>query len=1100
MSRARRSRRPSAHLRIALAGLLLVLVAPVARASEDASPDPFADVAAGLELRGIGPALMGGRIADLAVDPRDAAVWYVAVGSGGVWKTVNAGTTWTSLFDGQGSYSVGAVALDPSSPDTVWVGTGENVSGRHVGWGDGVYRSLDGGATWRNMGLPRSEHVSRIVVDPRDGEVVWVAAEGPLWSSGGERGLYKTTDGGATWSPSLTVDDDTGVTDVRLDPRDPDVVYAASYQRRRTVWSLLSGGPGSGIWKSTDGGATWRRIERGLPKGDAGKIGLAISPVDPDVVYATIEADEDERGFYRSLDRGESWEKRNGYISNGTGPHYYQEIVASPHDLDTVYQMDVFLHVTRDGGKTFEILGNGREKHSDNHALVADAAHGGHLLAGTDGGLYESWDEGATWRHVGNLPISQFYKVDVSNAAPIYTVLVGAQDLGTLLGPSRTTESEGIRDEHWSVPLGADGYDCAFDPEDPEILYAEIQVGNVHRIDARTGEALDIQPQPAPGEPPERWNWDAPIEVSPHTPGRLWFGSQRLWRSDDRGNSWTAVSEDLTRGGVRYELPVGRRVRSVDDLYDNGAMSWYATLTSVSESPLVAGLLYTGSDDGLVHMSEDGGSTWLRVTPAGVPERAFVNEVKASVTDPDTVLVAFDNHKTGDYRPLLYRSRDRGRTWRSIAGDLPEGALVWSVVQDTEVPELLIAGTEKGLFATPDGGGRWVALEGVPTISFRDVEVQRRESDVVAASFGRGVWILDDLAPLREAAAGIDGGSHLFATRDAWSFIPSVPFQAAGKPSQGSADFEAPNPPFGALLTYWLADEAKSRSGERREEEKALAAEGGDVPFPGWDRLREEAVEGDPRVVLTVRDAGGRAIRRIEGPADAGLHRVAWDLRLPPPDPIDLETPGFRPPWASDPAGPLAAPGGYTVELARIHEGAVEPLAGPVSFRVASLPGGPEGVDLAAVAAFQAETADLLRRLQGAAEEIGRAAERLRHLRAAILETPEAPDDSLARLEALESDLAQHRRGLLGDRVLGRFEEPQTPSILNRAGTVAGGHWETRLPPTETQRRSLEIAGAAWDDLRPRLAATLESLAGLEADLEAAGAPWTPGREMPPGR
>ena len=408
----------------------------------------------GLELRAIGPALMGGRIADIAVSPRDRSTWYVAVGSGGVWKTSNAGITWEPIFDDQPSYSIGCVTLDPTNPDVVWVGTGENVSGRHVGWGDGVYKSLDGGSTWEQMGLEHSEHLGKIVVDPRNGDVVYVAAEGPLWASGGERGLYKTTDGGTTWKQVLAIDDDTGVTDVEIDPRNPDVLYAASYQRRRHIWSLLGGGPGSGIHKSTDAGESWRRMERGLPKGDMGKIGLAVSPADPDVVYATIEADEKERGFYRSLDRGEKWEKRNAYISNGTGPHYYQEIVASPHDVDRVYQMDVFLHVTRNGGATFEVLGTGSEKHSDNHALVIDVEDPNHLIVGTDASLFESFDEGTTWRQFPNLPISQFYKLALDTAEPFYNILGGAQDLGTLLGPSRTNNIEGIRNRDWYVPLG----------------------------------------------------------------------------------------------------------------------------------------------------------------------------------------------------------------------------------------------------------------------------------------------------------------------------------------------------------------------------------------------------------------------------------------------------------------------------------------------------------------------------------------------------------------------------------------------------------------------------------------------------------------------
>ncbi|MDX1643616.1 MAG: glycosyl hydrolase, partial [Thermoanaerobaculia bacterium] len=529
----------------AIAVSLLPLFAPLP--SDGAEKDPLGQAVAGLELRPIGPALMGGRIADIAVDPRDESTWYLAVGSGGVWKTTNAGVTWKPIFDEQGSYSIGVVAIDPSAPDTVWVGTGENVSGRHVGWGDGVYKSLDGGKSWQRMGLPASEHIGEILVDPRDGDTVFVAAEGPLWSTGGERGLYRTADGGATWERVLYVDEDTGVTSIAFDPRDPDTVYAASYQRRRTVWSLLAGGPGSGIHKSTDGGTTWREVTKGLPEGDMGKIGLAVSPADPDVVYATIEADEENRGFYRSLDRGESWERRNDYISGGTGPHYYQEIVASPHDVDRVYQMDVFLHVTEDGGATFDYLGTGREKHSDNHALWIDPEDPEHLLAGTDASLFESFDHGATWRIVPNLPISQFYKLAVDDSEPFYNILGGAQDLGTLHGPSRTTSIEGIRNRDWYVPLGADGYGVAFEPENPDIMYMEMQVGRLHRVDRVSHEALDIQPLPEPGEPPERWNWDSPLLLSPHDAQRLYFGSQRLWRSDDRGDSWTVVSPDLTR-------------------------------------------------------------------------------------------------------------------------------------------------------------------------------------------------------------------------------------------------------------------------------------------------------------------------------------------------------------------------------------------------------------------------------------------------------------------------------------------------------------------------------------------------------------------------
>ncbi|MDA8016708.1 MAG: glycosyl hydrolase [Thermoanaerobaculia bacterium] len=1095
---------------IALTCLVLLPLLPAdvsAREPADGASKLNEETLRGLALRSVGPALMGGRIADIAIDSRRRSTWYLAVGSGGVWKTENAGVTWTPLFDDQPSYSVGCVTLDPTRPDVVWVGTGENVSGRHVGWGDGVYKSADGGQTWQHMGLEQSEHIGDIVVDPRDGDVVYVAAEGPLWASGGERGLFKTTDGGASWERLLEIDDDTGVTDLEMDPRNPDVLYAATYQRRRHVWSHLAGGPGSGVHKSEDGGRTWQRLSVGLPSGDMGKIGLALSPADPDVLYATIEASEEERGFYRSTDAGGSWQKRNSYISNGTGPHYYQEIVASPHDVDRVYQMDVFLHVTRDGGATFEILGDGRQKHSDNHALVIDPEDPDHLLAGSDASLYETFDHGATWRQFPNLPISQFYKLAVDNAEPFYNILGGAQDLGTLFGPSRTTNVEGVRNRDWYVPLGADGYACAFDPELPHVMYLQWQVGRLYRYDRLSEEALDIQPQPAPGDPPERWNWDAPLITSPHAAGRLYFGSQRLWRSDDRGNSWRPVSEDLTRGRNRYELEMLDRVWSVDSLYDNGAMSWYATLTAISESPLVEGLLYAGTDDGLIQVSEDGGATWRRAgTPQGVPDTAFVNDVVASLHDPNTVFAAYDAHKTGDFRPLVFESRDRGRTWRPIAGKadttgLPTGHVVWSMVQDHVVADLLFAGTEFGVFFTADRGRSWVKLAGgVPTIAFRDLALQRRDDDLVGATFGRGFYVLDDYAPLRDMASGaLDADAHLFPVRDAWWYVPSEPMQAAGQPSLGSDAFTADNPPFGAVVTYYLKTSRQTAREARREGEQELRDDGEDVPFPGWERLADEELEIAAKVLVTIRDADGVAVRRLEGPAKAGIHRVAWDLRRPPPNPVDLTSPGFRPPWASDPRGPLVAPGRYRAELAVVVGGQIEPLDDPQEFEVKAVPGTSLPTpDFEAVAAFQQETAELLRRVQGASAELRRTSERLRHLRAALAETPTAPDSLFERVGALEADLVSLRTRLTGDRLRWRWNEPTTPSILGRVGQVAGGHWDTRQAPTATHRRNLEIAASEFaaflEDVEQLLGTTLP---GLESDFEEAGAPWTPSRRLP---
>ena len=1089
-------------MRTLIALILATLISPAAAApAEKTEPGLNEKALAGLELRSIGPALMGGRIADIAVDPRNQWTWFIAVGSGGVWKTENAGITWQPIFDDQPSYSIGCVALDPSNPDVVWVGTGENVSGRHVGWGDGVYKSLDGGATWRQMGLEASEHIGKIVVDPRDGNVAYVAAEGPLWSSGGDRGLYKTVDGGETWSKALEIDENTGITDVEIDPRNPDVLYAASYQRRRHIWSLLAGGPGSGIHKSTDAGETWRRIAQGLPAGDMGKIGLSVSPVNPDVVYATIEADEEERGFYRSLDSGESWDKRDEYISNGTGPHYYQEIEASPHDVDTVYQMDVFLHVTRDGGASFEVLGTGREKHSDNHALWIDPRDGRHLIAGTDASLFESFDDGVKWRQVPSLPISQFYKLALDSSEPFYDIAGGAQDLGTLIGPSRTAHTDGVRNRDWYVPLGADGYSCAFDPEEPSIAYMEWQGGRLQRYDRRAHEMLDIQPVPAPDEPPERWNWDSPLIVSPHSPTRIYFGSQRLWRSDDRGNSWKSVSGDLTTNRNRYELEMAGRVWSVDALYDNGAMSLYATLTTISESPLVEGLLYVGSDDGRVQVSEDSGETWrVAPTPEGVPQLSFVNDIQTSLHDADTVFVVFDAHKTGDFRPLVFESRDRGRSWRSIVGDLPGGEIVWSIEQDHVAAKLLFVGTEFGIHFTPDGGESWLKLGGgVPTISFRDLAIHRREDDLVGATFGRGFYVLDDYSSLRAISEGaLDRDAVLFPVRDAWWFVPYEPMQARDQPSLGSTSFATPNPPFGALITYHLAETAQTRKEQRREVERELRKKDADAPFPGWESLAEEALESGPKVLITIRDADGRAVRRIEGPAKAGIHRVSWDLRLPPTDPIDLTPVGFRPPWASDPEGPLTAPGTYTAEMALLTRESLSPRGEAQTFEVKPVPGTAlPTADYAQVAAFQEETADLLRKLQGAAAELGSAQDRLKHMRHALIETPRADPGLFGELAKIEATHAQLRTRLRGDRTRRNWNEPSVPSILGRAGRVADGHWGSRQNPTETQRRNLEIAARQYEKLAGELRALLEdTLPAYEMKLESAGAPWTPARKI----
>ncbi|MBT8252808.1 MAG: glycosyl hydrolase [Bacteroidia bacterium] len=1052
-----------------------------------------------LQLRGIGPAVMGGRIADIAVSPTDKSTWYVAVGSGGLWKTINRGTSWEPIFDKQKSYSIGSVTLDPNNPDLVWVGTGENVSGRHVAWGDGVYKSLDAGKTWNHMGLEKSEHVGKILVDPRNSDVVFVAAEGPLWSSGGERGLYKTNDGGKTWQLVLEIDKDTGVTDIEFDPSNPDVLYAAAYQRRRHTWSLLAGGPKSGIFKSTDNGESWRQIKTGLPKGDIGKIGLAVTRANPELVYATIEANNKEKGFYRSIDKGESWEKRNSYISGGTGPHYYQEIEASPQNPELVYQMDVFLHVTRDGGKTIDYLGTGREKHSDNHALWIDPDNGNHLIAGTDGGLYETYDEGTTWRHFSNLPISQFYKLGLDNSEPFYNIVGGAQDLGTLIGPSRTMNTEGIRNQDWYVPLGADGYESVFDPEDPNIVYMEIQQGLLHRLDRRSEEVLNIQPQPGPNDPPERWNWDSPIQISPHNHNRLYFGSQRLWKSENQGHSWIPVSEDLTTNTNRYELQtLNNRVWSVDALYDTGAMSKYATLTAISESPKKEGLLYTGSDDGLVHVSEDGGQNWRKSTLPKVPARSFINDVEASHHDSNTVFAVVDVHKLGDYSPYIFMSNDRGRNWKSISGDLPNDTIVWVIKQDHVDENLLFIGTEYGIYFSPNKGINWIKLSGgVPTIAFRDLELHRRDNDLVGATFGRGFYVLDDYSPLRTISMAIkEKANTLFSVRDAWWYVPNEPMQARGMPSQGTTSFAADNPPFGAVFTYYLDDIPETAKEKRQNSEKPLRNQNASIPFPGWEGLQQELDEDQPKVLLLISDEKGNPLRWIKGSSKKGLHRASWDLRLPPPNPISLTQPAFKPPWVGDPEGPLVAPGNYSVALYVVHEGILEKQGARQKFTVKPVPNTTPDADFKAIAEFQAQTSELSRQISAAGRQLGEAGNRIRFMEAALLETPKASQKLFTDLNRLDQSLSKLRKRLFGDSVLQRLNEAASPSIQSRVGQVIYGHWSTRQNPTETHKRNIDIAQIDFNIFREKLKTYLNDLETYEAELEAAGAPYTPGRKF----
>jgi len=1086
--------------------VICALALPLAAAeNEEPTKGMTANAFKGLEFRSIGPALMSGRIADIAIHPADFSTWYVAVGSGGVWKTSNSGTTWKPIFDDEKSYSIGCVVLDPSNPEIVWVGTGENVGGRHVGFGDGVYRSNDGGANWKNMGLKDSQHISEIIVDPNDSNTVYVASQGPLWSAGGERGLFKTTDGGETWTNVLSEGEWTGVTDVVMDSRDPQVLYAATWQHHRTVAAVIDGGPETGIYGTSDGGATWTRFKNGLPKDNMGKIGLAISPQNPDVVYAVIELDNREGGTWRSTNRGASWEKRSDAVSGGTGPHYYQELEASPHAFDRIYIIDVRMQVSDDGGKTFRRVTE-TAKHSDNHALAFRPDDPDWLLAGTDGGLYETFDLAETWRFVANLPVTQFYKLALDDSHPFFNVYGGTQDNNTQGGPTRTANVNGIRNADWFITLWADGHQPAVEPGNPDIVYSEWQNGNLVRTDRTTDGVVYIQPQPEPGDPPERFNWDAPILISPHSPTRLFFASQRVWRSDNRGDAWQPVSGDLTKNEDRILLPVMGRQWSSTAPWDLFAMSNYNTITSLAESPVQEGLLWAGTDDGLLQVSADGGANWKAIPVGnlpGVPATAFVNDIKADLFEADSVYVCLDNHKYGDFTPYLMKSTDRGASWTSIVGDIPDRHLVWRLVQDHVKKDLLFAATEFGIFFTADDGGKWIKLEGgVPTISFRDLAIQRRENDLVGASFGRGFYVLDDYSPLREIdEIVLEKEATLFPVRKTPWYIQRRPLGGAGQASQGGAYYIADNPPFGAVFTYHLADGLKSLEETRREAEKKLEKEWKDTPYAGFDELERERRQPQPTIILTIRDASGEVVRTLTAPGKKGFHRAAWNLTYPTSAAIRAVSTGGRegPPSGDADAGFMAPPGTYSVTLSKRVDGVVTDLAGPTDFEVVRFfEGVLEGIPPADTAAFMQQVAALQRSVSAASQAAALAFTTVENLEKALARSIVDPGTLDTELEAFKQQLYDVDSALSGDRSIRSMGEPRVPTVSGRLRVAAMTDGQSDYGPTATHRRAFEIAREEFGEIEVGLRQLIDvDLPALEAKMEAAGVPWTPGRPLP---
>jgi photosystem II stability/assembly factor-like uncharacterized protein len=839
--------------------------------------------------RPIGPATTGGRIVDIAVVDGDPDIIYSATASGGVWKTSNRGVTWTPVFERETSVSVGAIALAPSNPNIVWVGTGEANSVRSSSWGDGVYRSDDAGKSWTHVGLEGSRHVGRIVVHPKNPSVVYVAALGSLFGANPERGLFKTADAGATWKKVLSASDHTGVVDVAMDPRDPDLLYAATFQRERRNWSFIGGGPEGGIFKSTDGGEHWSRLANGLPAGDVGRIGLTICRSQPDRLYAAVVGPDG--GVFRSDDRGATWERRNNAVSTHW---YYGQIVCDPNNADRIVIPQTRVYISQDGGRTFTTDIPGRGVHGDNHVVWIDPADSDHLLIGNDGGLYASFDRGRNWSFMSQMPIGQFYAIGVDMQEPFYYVYGGLQDNSSWGGPSGTRNSDGITNADWYPTSGGDGFYSQVDPTDATTVYSESQYGRLLRFDTRTGERRAITPEPA-GK--LRWNWSAPLLISPHDHKTLYFAANVLFKSVDRGDTWTTISPDLTRRLNYRTLPLMNRIwEKAIDLHASTAD--YGTVSTLAESPRRAGLLAAGSDDGLIQVSRDGGSTWSQAPPCpGVPERTAVSRVILSRAADGTMYATFDAHRDNDFRPYVCKSTDFGRTWTSIAANLPSFGSTYVIVEHHRNPNLLFVGTEFGVFGTFNGGQDWRPLKNnLPTVAVHDIVVHPRENDLVIGTHGRSVWILDDIAALEELTPAVTSApAHLFTIRPALQFHRFN----RGRGSHGHAEYAAPNPPDGAILTYAIG----TRTG-------------------GGSASEGSAGGSEPRAQIDVMDPQGAVIRHLTGPGAPGIQRVVWDLRHEPPGSSgdrggSTEEEGFRGPAR----GPFVLPGEYRVRL-RTADGA----------------------------------------------------------------------------------------------------------------------------------------------------------------------------------
>ncbi len=1048
------------------------------------------DVLGGLKWRGIGPAFTSGRIAVLAVNPENHSEYYVGVASGHIWKTNNNGTTFTPVFDNYGAYSIGALTIDPNNTQVVWAGTGENNHQRALGYGNGVYKSEDGGKSWKNMGLKDSRQIGKILIDPRNSDVVYVAAEGSVWGPGGERGLYKSIDGGKTWERILFVSENTGINHLTMDPRNPDVIYATSEQRRRHFYTKIGGGPESAVYKTTDAGKNWQKLTNGTPSGHVGGMCIEVSPANPDIVYLIAEAQDENGGFFRSTNRGASWSKMSSYTSSG---QYFNIIVPDPVDAEKVYSMEVVSKVTTDGGKTWNNIGL-KNRHVDDHCMWIDPSDTRHWTIGGDGGLYETFDNGENYIFKSNLPVTQFYRVNVDNSLPFYWVYGGTQDNNSMGGPSQNINSAGVASDEWVVTLGGDGFWQAIEKDNPNIVYSAYQYGNIYRYDKASGEAMKIKPEPRKDELHYRWNWDSPFILSKHNQTTLYMAANKVFKSTDRGQSWEVISEDITRNEDRNQFKVMDKYWPSNAVAKDVSTSQWGTVVALAESPVKAGLLYAGTDDGLIQISEDDGKNWRKAENfPSVPKYAYVSDVFPSRFDENIVYATFNNIKSDDFTAYVLKSTDKGRSWTSISANLPKET-VHTIAQDFINPDLLFAGTEYSFYFSVDGGKIWTKLtNGMPDIAVRDIAIQEREHDLVVATFGRGFYILHNYSPLRDINAKKlrETEAILFPVKDALMYLESD-----SRYGQGSMYFTAPNPEFGATFTYFLKETPKSLKQDRLKREKELFEKGEPIPQPSRETLLAEADEQAAYLIFTIKDADGNIVRKIYQSPQKGINRVNWKLRFDSPSARTSDKAEFKP-TDNNRDGHMILPGKYSVEMSLNVNGTEKKLGETQTFNAVllnntTLP----AKDRPALNSFYAEAAHAWRIVDGAERFAAELRKRNENIRQLLHYTYTAPDALSEKTRDISRQLKAIDFLLNGTEAKASFEEvpPEQVSVNYRLGVVLAGIWGSTSEPTKAMRENLSMVNEVIPQLHAQLQAIDNELESIESTLDDLKTPYTPGR------